>query len=49
MGIIIIIIKLTNRDKFSHMQVKNTPRIACLEQVNINRSVIIEKSKRRNV
>ena len=34
---------------FFHMQVKNTPRIACLKQVNINRSVIIEKSKRRDV
>ena len=34
---------------FFYMQVKNTPRIACLEQVNINRSVIIKKSKRRDV
>ena len=30
---------------FSHMQVNNTPRVACLEQVDINRSVIIQKSK----
>ena len=35
---------------FSHMQFKNTPRIACLELVDINRSVIIiKKSKRRDV
>ena len=28
---------------FFHMQVKNTPRIAYLEQVNINRSNNLEK------
>ena len=30
---------------FFHMQVKNTPRIACLEQVNINRSVYNNREK----
>ena len=34
---------------FSHMKLKNTLRIACLEQVDINRSVIIEKSKHRDI